>query len=272
MDQNMAFYDSIAPTKLVDLPEMATLCEQIPIENFVHEEGLRELTSFHHTEAEFKHSSSKIASKPNFVRTINCDLTRISFMFPATHNHKLIIECWIHLHLVCVCVCVSFLQVAETPKTKTSQRKSTCTTPLLSSSSSSSNLQELCSSSSIDCRLEHNSHQKRCTTYEHSAPRRASARGKLCLFLLPPSSSPHSLPLLHLPNPVSGESKSPPLKEVVFCYNNLSTHPQLPLRLLLRLLSSVFAAAPARASLLCEREREKKRALRRALQCVVWCV
>jgi hypothetical protein len=104
MDQNMAFYDSIAPTKVVDLSEMATLCEQSPIENFVHEEGMRELTSFHHTEAEFKHSSSKIASKPNFVRTINCDLTRISFMFPATDNHILIIECCTHLHLVCVCV------------------------------------------------------------------------------------------------------------------------------------------------------------------------
>ncbi len=193
----MAFYDSIAPTKVVDLPEMATLCEQVPIENFVHEEGMRELTSFHHTEAEFKHSSSKIASKPDFVRTINCDLTRISFMFPATHNHILIIECCTHLHLVCVCVCVcvSFLQVAGTPKTKTS----TCTTPL-PSSSSSSNLQELCSSSSIDCRLEHNSHQKRCTTYEHSAPRRASARGKLSLP--PPSFFFSPLP----PSPPSPKS------------------------------------------------------------------
>ncbi len=81
---------------------------------------MRELTSFHHTEAEFKHSSSKITSKPNFVRTINCDLTRISFMFPATHNHILIIECCTHLRLVCVCVCSSFrlleLQRRRLPK------------------------------------------------------------------------------------------------------------------------------------------------------------
>jgi len=108
MDQNMAFYDSIAPTKVVDLPEMATLREQVPIENFVHEEGMRELTSFHHTEAEFKHSSSKIASKPNFV---SGQLTVISLGSPScfprrTITYSSLNAAPIFISYVCVCVCV----------------------------------------------------------------------------------------------------------------------------------------------------------------------